>query len=210
MTHIDDETLSAYSDGELPESTSREIEAALATSPELQQRLNRLQNADVAAREWFTQGDNDPLPAGLEQLIRDKPLSETAQVVPLARRVPAPVWGLAASLVLGVALLLQQPPGMADKMVQFADTGRTGEILQGNGWRAEISGSFDVSDNLRCREIIRHTPEQSDTLLACGHPGDWRWEIREGVEGYQTASGPQQQYRQLSDAEERQWLKSAD
>ncbi len=202
---IDDTTLSAYSDGELPTDEAHAVAAALATDPELQQRLQQLQSVDSAARSWFTQGDDEPLPAGLEQLILDKPM-EPARVVPLPRRIPLPAWGLAASVVLGITLYMQQPEPVSPQIQQFADTARTGEILEGDGWRAEIASSYENAQSERCREIIQHTPEESITLRACGSPGDWHWQINNSDNAYHTASGPEEANRQLLPEEERQWL----
>ena len=208
MNQIDDAILSAWLDNELDAQQQADVDAALAGSAELRARLEKLRQANVAARDWFTQTDDEPLPSGLEQLILTAPLSQAqSNVVPLRRRLPLPAWGLAASLLLGSVLWWQMPSPQNDVIAGFADSARTGDILEGDGWRAEIVMSFTDADGQKCRELRRHTAQGSSTLIACGAPGHWTWQTSADTDSYQTASGPADAQRQImSAADEQRWL----
>ncbi|MEO1025245.1 MAG: anti-sigma factor [Pseudomonadota bacterium] len=95
-----DEKLSAYLDGELPEDEAREIEAALASEPELQAELEALMAADAVAREAFDDMLAAPVPAALAAAVRDAP---APQPVANMQRAPANWWA-AAAVVLALGL----------------------------------------------------------------------------------------------------------
>lgn len=206
MNRIDDAILSAWLDNELDAQQTADVDAALASSAELRARLEKLRQANTAARDWFTQTDDEPLPSGLEQLILTTPLpTGQSNVVPLRRRFPLPAWGLAASILLGSLLWWQAP--VSDPIATFADSAASGSVLEGDGWRAEIVMSFTDNDGQRCRELRHHTPQGSSTLIACGAPGAWTWQTITDSDSYQTASAPEHTDRHaLSAAEEQRWL----
>ena len=232
MKPITDEQLSAYLDGELDTAEMQAIEAELAASAELSTRMDALRATNDAARAYFSQPDETPVPDALLQMIQTQPLPQTDEgmadqdkesearaddnVVPLRKsgksagpRIPMATWGIAASLVLGLTLMFQyRPDGAIDAgLNQFADTALSGDIHDGGERRTELAMSFENADGEFCREVIQHTPESSRTLIACGEPGDWHWQVMPETPGYQTASGPEiAGARVLSDAEERAWL----
>ena len=232
MKPISDEQLSAYLDGELDTAEMQAIEAELAASAELSARMDALRATNDAARAYFSQPDETPVPDALLQMIQTQPLPQTDEgmadqdkesearaddnVVPLRKsgksagpRIPMATWGIAASLVLGLTLMFQyRPDGAIDAgLNQFADTALSGDIHDGGERRTELAMSFENADGEFCREVIQHTPESSRTLIACGEPGDWHWQVLPETPGYQTASGPEiAGARVLSDAEERAWL----
>lgn len=230
MKPISDEQLSAYLDGELDTAEMQAIEAELAASAELSARMDALRATNDAARAYFSQPDETPVPDALLQMIQTQPLSQTDEenenearaddnVVPFpgtgkpsktaGPRIPMATWGIAASLVLGLTLMFQyRPDGAIDAdLNQFADTALSGDIHDGGESRTELAMSFENADGEFCREVIQHTPESSRTLIACGEPGDWHWQVLPETPGYQTASGPEiAGARVLSDAEERAWL----
>ena len=232
MKPISDEQLSAYLDGELDTAGMQAIEAELAASAELSARMDALRATNDAARAYFSQPDETPVPDALLQMIQTQPLPQTDEgmadqdkesearaddnVVPLRKsgksagpRIPMATWGIAASLVLGLTLMFQyRPDGAIDAgLNQFADTALSGDIHDGGERRTELAMSFENADGEFCREVIQHTPESSRTLIACGEPGDWHWQVMPETPGYQTASGPEiAGARVLSDAEERAWL----
>ena len=232
MKPISDEQLSAYLDGELDTAEMQAIEAELAASAELSARMDALRATNDAARAYFSQPDETPVPDALLQMIQTQPLPQTDEgmavqdkesearaddnVVPLRKsgksagpRIPMATWGIAASLVLGLTLMFQyRPDGAIDAgLNQFADTALSGDIHDGGERRTELAMSFENADGEFCREVIQHTPESSRTLIACGEPGDWHWQVMPETPGYQTASGPEiAGARVLSDAEERAWL----
>lgn len=213
MKSIDDKMLSAYIDNELSPEDRQITEDALSNSESLQQRLQILQGPDLAMREAFTELDNTPMPTGLEDLIRG-PInsdSENTQdnVVPLPRKIPAPAWGIAASVILGVVFFLQypQPLAVSEELNQFANHATSGSIIKEDGWRAELVMSFELNNGTRCREIRKHTPETTTTLQACGAPNDWEWQMIEQDTLYHTATGELTQPSNILSIEaEKSWL----
>lgn len=229
MKPITDEQLSAYLDGELNTADVQAIEAELAASAELSARMDALRATNDAARAYFSQPDETPVPDALLQMIQTQPLSQTNEnkesedraddnIVPFpgsgkpgtaGPRIPMATWGIAASLVLGLTLMFQyRPDGAIDAgLNQFADTALSGDIHDGGERRTELAMSFENADGDFCREIIQHTPESSRTLIACGEPGDWHWQVMPETQGYQTASASEMEgIRQLTSSEEKRWL----
>ena len=227
MKPITDEQLSAYLDGELNTAEMQAIESELAASAELSARMEALRATNDAAKAYFLQPDETPVPDALLQMIQTQPLPQTNEdkesedkaddnVIPLRKkvktagpRIPMATWGIAASLVLGLTLMFQyRPDGAIDAgLNQFADTALSGEIHDGGERRTELAMSFENADGDFCREIIQHTPESSRTLIACGEPGDWHWQVMPETQGYQTASASEMEgIRQLTSSEEKRWL----
>lgn len=150
MSTISDETLSAFLDGELPQTERAQVAAALANDATLAARLAELERADAALKHAWPAREAT-LPAGITTAMEQLVAAQTARsaaasqgkVVSLdARRAqgaaqPAPGspraqwqrWSLAASIlaVIGVGLvfLSQQPPAGA----QFALTPAAGATL---------------------------------------------------------------------------------
>jgi len=60
-----EEMLSAYLDGELPDPEAREIEQALERDPAMQAELEALMAADAMAQEAFAELLAEPVPAAL-------------------------------------------------------------------------------------------------------------------------------------------------
>ena len=227
MKPITDEQLSAYLDGELNTAEMQAIESELAASAELSARMEALRATNDAAKAYFLQPDETPVPDALLQMIQTQPLPQTDEnkesadkaddnVVPLRQpgtstrpRIPMATWGIAASLVLGLTLMFQyRPDGAIDAgLNQFADTALSGDIHDGGDRRTELAMSFENADGDFCREVIQHTPKSSRTLIACGKPGDWHWQVMPETQGYQTASASDMEgIRQLSKNEEKNWL----
>ena len=201
MNRIDDQTLSAYIDNELSPLERAETEAALEQSQALRARLAQLQGADIAAKACFSDIDSEPMPEGLEALIRgdidatDKSASNvvtfpTSPVLPSPRRISTSAWGIAASVVLGVVLFWQSPQGDSNqqRLNQFASNAASGEVLETDDWRAEVISSYQLANGTRCRTLQQHTPDTSRVLQACGEPGNWQWQILNDGESYSTAT----------------------
>lgn len=207
MNSISQQQLSAYLDNELTAEQRLQVDQALACDADLRQRLQQLRIADEAARQWFSDIDSQPLPDGLENLIRTTPLQ--SNVIPLQRRIPRTVWGIAASLLLATGLLwqIQTTSPVDPRLQQFADTALSGDVLDAGDWKAELMMSWFRTDGSGCREVVRHTPQQSIVMTACGHPGQWQWQTEPTSDQYQTASGPDTGSRQPMSADtERHWL----
>jgi len=207
MNRIDDQTLSAYIDNELSPLERAETEAALEQSQALRARLAQLQGADIAAKACFSDIDSEPMPEGLEALIRgdidatdksasnvvtfpEHPVRPALPTHPPRRRISAPAWGIAASVVLGVVLFWQSPQGDSNqqRLNQFASNAASGEVLETDDWRAEVISSYQLANGTRCRTLQQHTPDTSRVLQACGEPGNWQWQILNDGESYSTAT----------------------
>lgn len=133
---FDPEFLSAYLDGELTETATREVEAALAEDVELQAELERLMAADHLAREDFDGMLTAPVPASLASAILAAPGPEDA-LEPAPANTPAPPparrWLGAAAVV--AALLMGGAVGYV------AGTGLPGapQVAAVPGWLEDIA-----------------------------------------------------------------------
>ena len=77
MKPITDEQLSAYLDGELNTAEMQAIESELAASAELSARMEALRATNDAAKAYFLQPDETPVPDALLQMIQTQPLPQT-------------------------------------------------------------------------------------------------------------------------------------
>lgn len=96
---IEDERLSAFLDGELPDTEMREIEAALDKDGDLRARLEALVAATAVGVEAFDAIAKEPVPRGLIEAI------ETAPELVVANVNAAPRFGWLAASVAALALL---------------------------------------------------------------------------------------------------------
>ena len=97
-----EDKLSAFLDGELPESEAREIEDALARDPGLQAELEALMEADVVAKSEFDTLVDDPVPLELAAAIRNAPEARPANdPAPPTRARWAPTAVAALCLAIG-------------------------------------------------------------------------------------------------------------
>lgn len=86
---IDDETLIAYLDGELPAEGFAAVEAALAADPALARRLDRLAACDERVRRSYQAVLEEPVPPALIAAILDAPDPRRQSALP--ERAAAPV-----------------------------------------------------------------------------------------------------------------------
>lgn len=103
-----DEVLMAYADDELDAPTRAAVEAAMASDPEIAQRIARHRALRSRVHSAFGPIAGEPVPTRLLEVIRSAPSgSRENNVVPLRRRPVQrwtwPQWGaIAASLIVGV------------------------------------------------------------------------------------------------------------
>lgn len=128
---MDEEKLSAYLDGELPDAEAREIEAALADDPALQAELEALMAADAAAQEAFA-GMLEPVSATLAATVRDAPEPRAAANI---ARAPAKGWMAAAAVVLAL--------GLGGAGGYFAGVSQV-PVATAQGWLADIADYHGV------------------------------------------------------------------
>lgn len=216
MTHISDEQLSAYMDGELPAAAMDAVHRELKHSASLQQRLQQLQQADQAARRFFDQLGSQPLPDGLEALIlnhqpEDDDSDSKVHRLPARRRPFYAGWGIAASVALASVLYWQWPasaPTVNAAYQHALSSLSSGSVETINEHtRLELRWS-EVREGDFCRHYMVHTPQQSVAADACWRDGAWQLESSAGPgDQYQPASADNSMPASaLSAAAEADWL----
>jgi len=112
---IGDETLSAYLDGELTGEEREAVEQALARSPDLAERLQRLDTANARASAVFGEIDERALPEGVRQMLAPSAVGASARLHQarrarlraLGRRIFAPglrPWAMPAAAALALVV----------------------------------------------------------------------------------------------------------
>ena len=123
--NVDDETLMAFADGELPEARAAEVAAAVAADPALAARVERFRA--VRTR----------LGGALDGIRPPADLMARAQQAEAARAAARPrLWGSAvaasvAGLAVGVGAVLSLQPGRADLGDGFQARGELAAALDG-------------------------------------------------------------------------------
>jgi hypothetical protein len=184
-----EETLSAYADGEVDAATRAALEAALATDPELAQRVAHQRALRARVRDAFTPVLDEPLPERLLASVRgDAPAARAGNVVPLRRPPPArwswPQWGaMAASLVVGVLLgpvLLRPSAPLETTGGRVLASGPLSRALsqqlasaQTPGAPVAIGVSFRARNGGYCRTFVLREA-QSLAGLACREGPAWQ------------------------------------
>jgi negative regulator of sigma E activity len=198
----DDERLSAWLDGELPDGEAKRLEERLTTEPALARRLERLREADRTAGQAFHAIDGAPMPRSVLELLKDENAGrsqdpEEAKVVRLRPRAPRffqmPV-AIAASVALVAGFLIHDliaPQGGGDdaalpisgvvasdsglyRMLEAAPAGEPVDL--GDGSSAEVILTFQAKDGDWCRQFRLGTAAAALHGLACRQPGGWQLE----------------------------------
>ncbi|WP_396588239.1 anti-sigma factor family protein [Bermanella sp. R86510] len=227
MKRIDDTLLSAFIDNELSEIEKQEVINAIEHDAETKARLEALRASNEAAKQIFAEVDNLPERDDLAKLISNTELQNEHQdnVTPLfvkstgkpttsQSKKPSDIknWAMAASILVCALfvyqLLPKQPNIPYQHLTQQLNTEVSGTISNFESGRSEIVQSWENSLGQFCREIMWHTPQQSQPLTACFNDGQWRWQELQQSNGYQTASDEHDIKREsLTKAEERRFLR---
>ncbi len=197
---INDEILSAFLDGELPESQVQRLRERLAKDPVLADRLAELSATDEALVRHYSAIDERPLPEGLQKLLADsgtrsesepQPETQSAQVIELplwrrARQALSQHAGLAASVALALGFGLAQIPGtlisetgdswqpVAQSLENLA-SGASLSLPDGREITPRIS--FVNQQGQYCRQYRVIGPERSSENIACRtEQGGAAWE----------------------------------
>lgn len=184
---IDDETLIAFSDGELEPERRRAIEAALASDPLLRARLERQRRLGARVAAYYAPVAEEPVPERFAALL-SAGSEEDGIVASLAEarlKRSRPMWqtltALAATLVIGLFAGSLVPRG-GGETVAVADgalvaRGPLAEALetqlaaeQDSGVAARIGVSFAAADGRLCRTF----DAAALTGLACRGEEGWR------------------------------------
>lgn len=211
---IDDEKLSAFLDGELPEQEMAGIRAALAEDEALAQRLERLALPDDIIASTYRTIDERPLPEAVTAMLATAHNSPRADEQ--ANNVVAfPLWkrinhglqqhaALAACLALVAGFVLSQAthPALSpntdaawQQVAAALDDGRSGVAQQlADGSSVTPQLSFVSQDGTYCRQYAQSGTETGTENIACNSGGDWTLiaTVHTGPQTggtYQTASG---------------------
>ncbi len=192
--NFSDETLMAYADGELDVATRAAVEAAMATDPQLAQRVARHRALRGRLRGALDPVLDEPLPQRLLASVHGAPAQRRADnVIPLkpkaAPRWSWPQWGaIAASLVGGALLgplLLRTPAGavLVSRDGQVLASGALARALteqlasnQPPGAPVQIGVSFRARNGDYCRTFVLRDKSALAGLACRGHQA-WRLEV---------------------------------
>ena len=216
--HIPDEVLMAYADGELPADEAATLEARLSEDADLAARVQVFAGSAAALKGLKHADTSATMPAGLEQALRarvtsasaDAPAMVAADPVPAGnvvafpqRRVPLWTGALAATVALAVGLgagLLAGkgtgPNGSVDPVFAALDSLPSGEVTTlADGTELRMVASFNSSDGALCREYEQIGQDATGQLtVACRDQGAWVPQLvvaLGGAEGYAPASAPE-------------------
>lgn len=208
----DDETLSAFLDGALPQAEERRLRARLAAEPELNRRLEALRRADAAVRDAYAPIVDEPLPESVVRVLG-------GNVIRLGRRSPV-LFRLPVAIAAGIALaagvlstyVLLPRPGSVSALDLLASGGTVhrGTALYGVLETRTSAESTTVGRDLSavprltfrnsageyCRQVDVAGQHGAAQAVACRGDGAWRLEVasfaaaepRRGAGAYRPAS----------------------
>jgi hypothetical protein len=191
--NFSDETVMAYADGELDVATRAAVEAAMASDPQLAQRVARHRALRGRLHAALDPVLDEPLPQRLLASVQGAPAQRRADKIPLqhkaAPRWSWPQWGaIAASLVGGALLgplLLRTPAGavLVSRDGQVLASGALARALteqlasnQPPGAPLQIGVSFRARNGDYCRTFVLRD-ENALAGLACRAHQAWRLEV---------------------------------
>lgn len=225
MTAFSDEILLQFLDGETDDDTTRRIEAASETDPQLAARLEVLAAPPGLADETLRAAIDDrlgPIPRALDDTVKP---TATAQVLPFRARTPraqkaananAPRGGwvgwaaaCAAALVVGVAGGRVWGPretglvGASGAAIDAKGALNAGLIRASSGTETRVANgvmtvalSFRAEDGRLCRQFTVKLPKQSAAGVACREDDAWR------IEGWSAAPARAQGYSMAAGPED--------
>jgi len=198
-----EETLSAYADGELDAATRAAVETAMASDPQLAQRIAAHRALRARLEQAFAPVLAEPLPERLRLRARSASAGQRpSNLIALQPRPRArwswPQWGaMAASLVIGALLgplLLRSPTGntpVDTRGGRMLANGRLEHALseqlastQPAAAPVQIGVSFRARSGAYCRTFVIQDESQL-AGLACRERNAWRVETLA-----RTESGP--------------------
>jgi hypothetical protein len=192
--NFSDETVMAYADGELDAAHRAALEAAMATDPQLAQRVARHRALRARLRAALDPVLDEPLPERLLASVRGAPAPRHAASVVALKRKAAPRWSwpqwsaIAASLIGGVLLgplLLRAPagPALVTRDGQVLASGALARALseqlashQPPGAPVHIGVSFRDRNGDYCRTFVLREQGTLAGLACRGHEA-WRLQV---------------------------------
>lgn len=205
--YSDDEALSAWLDGELPQAEADRLTERLASEPALARRLEAMRSADGRVRDAFAALDDVPMPQSvLDLLPQEQPAAPpqdvtSNNVVSFPRRIVQPFLQAPVAIAAAVALAAgffvsgqlrdgTMPGGPTESLYAGtipADSGlhtlfETGEsgraMLLADGRTGQPLLTFADADGAWCRQVaIGGNAAGTVHAVACRRDGRWHTEV---------------------------------
>lgn len=217
MSHsnsMDDNTLSAWLDGELPRSEARSVEQAITKDPAMQQRVDALLHNDQAIKAHFRRMTEErPVPEGISALLFQKEDRADGWISRLRDGFLAlnrqPVLATAAVAVAAVTGLLagqfvfdqsETTSPSIDLVVidpvhdwyPLLEKTPSGQLYQLSGRQVgQVALSYRNGEGLFCRqfEVKMTTTDNAIAAIACRDSGKWQVELAQRVQRTNADSG---------------------
>lgn len=190
-----DETLMAYTDGELDTDAARAVAAAEATDPEIARRVEVFRGTGAALAEARAARPAPEVPDALMARVRaaleGRAAGDAKTVLPFDRRAPARPWvpamiaaslALAAGLSIGLSLrpgagpepgaqglAALEPSGVADALSRLA-SGASEHVAAGE---VTVIASFRTPEGTFCREFELAAAGGETVGVACAEGAGW-------------------------------------
>lgn len=204
--NINDETLSAFLDQELPEEQMTEMRQAIAADPTLSERLAELARADALVKRHASAIDSAPMPEAITAMLQTCSPPEAARSAPGENTsntaeptnnnvVALPLWrrghqwlsqhaALAAGvmLVIGFAAGALTPtptssPNHEGAIMAHLDTLPSGKsVTLASNTQVQNRFTFIDPQGRPCRQYQVQTPQGASENIACRHEGTWQLE----------------------------------
>jgi hypothetical protein len=210
---MSDEKFFAWLDGELEGAEAADVEARVASDPELAALAAQHRAFGSQLKAAFDPLTSAPVPQPLRDAVRPP-----AEVIDLAarreRRTQAPIWrqaaALAACLAIGVAMGNMLVPGASSPIAPEAGRLVASAELEEALYTRLASASANEGPRIgltfrdQSGRVCRSFVDQAASGLACHEGGDWRirglFQAPEGQSGdYRMAAGPDPKLMALVD-----------
>jgi hypothetical protein len=195
----DDEALSALIDGALPSDEAAALRARMLREPKLATRFAAMESANRAVGDAYRDVVDEPLPAGVLELLR-APQAAEGKVVDLSarrQRRALPAWlphaaaaGVALAIGLGLGFSLSQrsdgPAGLfaatgpvvqGSALHELLESTPSGAPREVDGATAEARYTFRTQSGEWCRELAVSAGAARNAAVACRRDGQWRVDL---------------------------------
>ncbi|MEL7307120.1 MAG: hypothetical protein AAGK05_04110 [Pseudomonadota bacterium] len=177
---IDDQTLSAFLDNELPANEMKAIRNAIAEDEQLALRLAELCEVDMLVKQHAAQIDIMPLSDELAQTIEQHnkenvvSLSKWQQIKLAGRKQMAVAASIAVLFTVAIASFVQQQ-GLEQPIANALDQKLSGDntvIDTNRSLTAQLS--FVNTNGDFCRQYTLYSKSTQQTHIACKQQGIWQ------------------------------------
>jgi len=194
--NINDETLSAFLDNELPEAEMNRVRDLLAADEHLANRLADLAMVDTLVSQHACAIDHEPLPEAINALLATKPVvaEQSAVQASSSNVVPFPFWKRVhktmqehASMAAAIALMIgfgsaQIMPNLSEPATTDLSWTEVANILDSHpsGQLLRVTSDIEVTPLLSfvnhhgelCRQFLVQNPSDTKVNIACRKKSD--------------------------------------